>query len=665
MGKIRCLMQTMRIKIDDLFQFDDESRPTGILDAEALTPIVLKQFYFLPQPLVVTVEGEDVILHFPEQQPAANSEAKRLAQKASRRAAEGNYQKAINIYRRVLELQPAFHEARRDLAMAYVETGDVSNATNHLIELLRLRPQDPWGWVVLGNLYAREKKDLDTGKKFIEKALEIAPNDAWALNSLAAIQHERGESDKAKATFEKAIEANPDFANPYYGLAVVFQNLGEEQSASETLSRLFTHAKRQDARSQPVFDSARGMYRDLQSSLAHRNLSTAFKVVEDYKAEAARLSGYAIRVEETEFEDQLGATIQMAWKHGRDHHVIKTRRGYDAELLAHLESHELTHLKMESEARRAGKNRWFVTTAETREAAIRSVAKDIRKLQKDGYSEESITRVTLTVVNGLSGFLFNCPLDMLIERELRQSFPALRPAQYLSVSLMAAEAAATNTNKHIQRLTPPKILAASLSLNGTYALFLDDLFEGATDFSTVYRRTSAFSLSRKLYEHWKLHSSDLSPGGEYDLVDDFANMLGLREWYDWKADSAEPSSPRARTGEETREGATNPELLRKKHPSSVFYLLDALRRFDGMSPEQVRNVAFEIALKGREGLDYSASEKQYDLKAIPGHKFTGLHLMCLMYAGFQRVAPEQDLGMDLQEPFLTALQLHEAEEKQS
>jgi len=32
--------------------------------------------------------------------------------------------------------------------------------------------------------------------------------------------------------------------------------------------------------------------------------------------------------------------------------------------------------------------------------------------------------------------------------------------------------------------------------------------------------------------------------------------------------------------------------------------------------------------------------------------------MCLMFAGFKRVAPEQDVGIDLEEPFLAALSLH-------
>src|SRR5207247_9813042 len=133
----------------------------------------------------------------------------------------------------------------------------------------------------------------------------------------------------------------------------------------------------------------------------------AFKSVQDYKAKMEKLSGFPVRFEETDFGDMLGATIQMAWKHGRNYHLIKTRRGYDPELLAHLEAHELTHLKLESEARRKGKNLFFATTAKSRETAVRSIGGDIRKMEKEGFSEESITTVTLSLVAGLTGFLVN------------------------------------------------------------------------------------------------------------------------------------------------------------------------------------------------------------------------------------------------------------------
>jgi Flp pilus assembly protein TadD len=651
-------MKKIRLKLSELFEVDARSGE-DIKGLVAITAYVLKHYAFLPKPIIVTLEGDDVVISFPEEPDPKKKEAARLADRAVKRAKQGDYEKAIGIYKRVLELQPSFHEARRDLAMAYMEIGDVENATNHLIEVLRLDPKDAWSWVVLANLYIREKADPDTGEKFLRKALELQPNDAWALNSLAAVYQKKGQTDEAVKYFEQAIQANPDFANPYYGRAVAFAESNEPEKAVDSLTQLFARAKMQDARSQAVYDGARELFAKLQVDLARRKHSEAFKCIQDYKAEMEVLSGFPIGFEETDFEDQLGATIQMAWKHGRDHHLVKTRRGYDPELLAHLEAHELTHLKLESEARKNGKNLFFATTAKSREAAIRSIGGDIRKLEKEGFSEDSITKVTLSLVAGLTGFVFNCPLDMLIERYIRNSFEPIRPAQFVSVRRMALEAWQTNRNPDIRKVTPRKIMQASLALNGAMALFVDDLFGGATAFAALYRGFDTFGLSQRLFKHWLEHSESLGPGDEYKLVDEFAEMIGLRGWYDWQIDPGQHEV----TELPQKEGTTNPALLREKHPAAVFYFLDAFKRFDAMTPDEIRNVAFEIALIGRAGLDYASPEEKYELTTIPNRKFSGLHLMCLMYAGFKRVAPEQDVGMDLNEPFLTALQLHESGEE--
>ena len=651
-------MREIRLKVSELFEVDARSGEE-IKDLVAITAYVLEHYAFLPKPIVVTLEDDEVVISFPEEPDSKIEEARRLADRAVKRASEGNYEKAIGIYKRVLELQPSFHSARRDLAMAYVEVGDVENATNHLIEVLRLDPKDAWSWVVLANLYIREKADPDTGEKFLRKALEIQPNDAWALNSLAAVSKQQGRADEAVNYFEQAIQSNPDFANPYYGKAVAFAEKNQPEKAVDSLTQLFARAKMQDARSQAVYDGARELFAKLQVDLAARNHSEAFKCIQAYKAEMEVLSGFPIRFEETDFEDQLGATIQMAWKHGRDYHLIKTRRGYDPELLAHLEAHELTHLKLESEARKSGKNLFFATTAKTREFAIRSVGGDIRKMEKEGFSEESITKVTLSLVAGLTGFLFNCPLDMLIERYIRNTFEPIRPAQFVSLRRMALEAWQTNSNPNIRKATPRKIFQASLALNGAYGLFLDDLFHGASAFAAPYRSLETFALSQRLWKHWQERAKNLGPADEYRLVDEFADMVGLRDWYEWRPDPGHHEA----TSEPLKQGTTNPALLKEKQPAAIFYFLDAFKRFDAMTPEQVRNVAFEIALLGRNGLDYASPDEKYELRSLPDRKFSGLHLMCLMYAGFKRVAPEHDVGMDLDDPFLTALQLHEGGEE--
>ena len=137
-------MPVLRLNLADLQTLSAPSAegladPGNAADLEAL---IRSQFRFLPDPITVKIDGDEVIVEFPEETPGSRTEASRLAEKAGKRASEGNYVKAINIYHRVLELQPSLHRARRDLAMVYAETGDADNATNHLIEVLRLDPSD-------------------------------------------------------------------------------------------------------------------------------------------------------------------------------------------------------------------------------------------------------------------------------------------------------------------------------------------------------------------------------------------------------------------------------------------------------------------------------------------------------------------------------------------
>ena len=51
-----------------------------------------------------------------------------------------------------------------------MEIGDVESATNHLMEVLLLDSGDAWSWVVLANIYIREKSDLETGEDFLRRA---------------------------------------------------------------------------------------------------------------------------------------------------------------------------------------------------------------------------------------------------------------------------------------------------------------------------------------------------------------------------------------------------------------------------------------------------------------------------------------------------------------
>ena len=49
---------------------------------------------------------------------------------------------------------------------------------------------------------------------------------------------------------------------------------------------------------------------------------------------------------------------------------------------------------------------------------------------------------------------------------------------------------------------------------------------------------------------------------------------------------------------------------------------------------------------GSRGLDVNSPEEKYTLRSIPG-KFSGLHLLCIEYVGFQIIDPAVDIGFDL------------------
>ena len=81
-------MRTLRIKIADLFAFEGDA-PMQNAELAAIMPLVLKQFGFLPKPIMVQVEGDEVVIQHPEESDVAQAEAARLAERAAMRVANG------------------------------------------------------------------------------------------------------------------------------------------------------------------------------------------------------------------------------------------------------------------------------------------------------------------------------------------------------------------------------------------------------------------------------------------------------------------------------------------------------------------------------------------------------------------------------------------------
>ncbi len=416
--------------------------------------LIRKSYGFLSPAIKVSIESGVAIIELEEARGENISEALKSYQKGVKEAQQGSYLKAVKHFSRTLETIPQHVDARRNMAMAHLEMGNHHQARTLLEECLKIDPTNAWSFVLLGNIATKHERSPEVAAFYYETGLAINPDDNLLLNNFAALQLERGNPGQARELFEKALKIDPSYPNTYYGLALLHRLTRNPELALQTLEQLFKQPVSADIRTAPVYKNSRELYLEICTELTRKENKTLMDWILSRKKELEAATGHPISIEEDDSIGYVSAVAQMAWKHGRDEHRVRYRMKPDA-VTPHLLAHELEHIVIEHEARKEGRNRTFISTANTREYAVRSIADHITKLQRQGYPEGQITDVMLKLVHGLCNQVFNCPLDMVVERNLYNKYPSLRRAQFVSIRQMYLEALQTFTNPEIRKLTPP------------------------------------------------------------------------------------------------------------------------------------------------------------------------------------------------------------------
>jgi len=627
----------------------DASKPldlSTVPEHEAIE-LIKKSYGFLLSPIHVTIENGLVAIQLKETTREEINTAQKNFQKGIKEAQRGQYKKAIKLFDKVLEVAPQHVDARRNLAMAYLEMGQHQQAKSLLEECLKIDPTNVWSFVLLGNIATKHEYNLDVAAFYYEAGLAINPDDNLLLNNFAALQMERSKPSQAIKLFEKALSLDPSYPNTYYGLALAHRITGSSEKSLKILEQLFKQPSATDIRSESVYRNARELYLEINTEFAKKESDNLIEAILSRKNAIEIATGYPITIEEDSSLENISAVAQMAWKHGWNEHRVRYRIRSEA-TTPHLIAHELEHIIMENEARHAGRNRTFISTDKTREYAIRSIEKHILKLQRQGYPESEIGSIMLQLIHGLNNQVFNCPLDMVVENNLYKKYPELRHSQFASLHLMHMEALNTYTNQEIKKLTPSTIFRASVTLNCAYALFIDDLYQGLTDYASAYSSSEYFSEGKALFLFWKKRIENFIPGDEYEMVDEFARKLKLLSWFDWQTDEVPLDS---RINSDESESTTS---LSTDNPKAYPFCLDALHRFDGQSRKNIFSIISEISILGMNGIDPTADEKNYTLKSYPNETFSGLHLLCLMYVGFQLYDSKVDCGLDFSKEYKLA-----------
>jgi hypothetical protein len=471
----------------------------------------------------------------------------------------------------------------------------------------------------------------------------------YVLNGYAVLEAKRNHAGEARRLFEEAIAVAPGYPNPYLGLAQLALGQHLPLGALQALERLFQRTRSDDVRSGPVYDQARTLYYEASALAAEAERESLMAAVDARLAELSISTGHSIEIRE-DASLPVRSTVRLAWVHGTDTHTIVHRPTPPAEL-PHTLLFQLEQIARDHEARRAGKGRVLVGDARTKRVAAAALAGYAKQLAKRGLPEKEVAGFLQKLTDGLVQHLYSVVLEMLVEYRLYRTQPEFRASQFVSLHSGQAENLKILASPSIEETTPPRVFRATVALNAAFALFVDWLLAPRTRYADRYLEHDAFDTGRRIFELWSDRLGTLTAGDEYELVDRVASVLGLDGWYGWRDEAELPEPPRP-------EGPTNPELLESLEPATVWYCLDALELFSARSDREVEAIAYEIALLGQAGIDYSTSDRQYTLRALPERTFSGLQLLALMYVGFKQTHPElTDIGIDLSGPYETALTL--------
>jgi len=138
---------------------------------------------------------------------------------------------AFTLLGEALQRQPEQPELLYDYALTAEKLEKFDLLESNLRKLMQVRPEHAHAYNALGYSFAERNLRLPEARKLIEKALELAPEDYYIIDSMGWVQYREGNLKAAAATLRRAYAGRPD-AEIGAHLGEVLWQLGQRDEAS-------------------------------------------------------------------------------------------------------------------------------------------------------------------------------------------------------------------------------------------------------------------------------------------------------------------------------------------------------------------------------------------------------------------------------------------------
>ena len=162
--------------------------------------------------------------------------ASEFFEKANKSYKNGNYDKAIETYKKAIEIRPDYANAYFNMGLSYVKKGNYDKVIEAYKKCIEYEPENARAYYLIGWSYGN-KGNYDKAIEAYKKAIEIKPDNANAYYYIGKTNYiDLGKTEESKYYFNKVIELGED--NSIITIYSVFFLGNEEESIRRMNNRL-------------------------------------------------------------------------------------------------------------------------------------------------------------------------------------------------------------------------------------------------------------------------------------------------------------------------------------------------------------------------------------------------------------------------------------------
>ena len=135
---------------------------------------------------------------------------------------QGDLEGGLQVLKKALPLYPEDGRLHYEYALFLDRLGHFDDALAAMQKVLAMDPDNPYALNYVGYTWADRGQNLEDARKFIERAVELRPEDGFIRDSLGWVYFRLGDDAKAVSELSKALELSAD--------PVIFEHLGDVHS---------------------------------------------------------------------------------------------------------------------------------------------------------------------------------------------------------------------------------------------------------------------------------------------------------------------------------------------------------------------------------------------------------------------------------------------------